>query len=1056
MFIELGIKRPVTTLMIVLALMMFSSIMLVRIPVELNPNMQTGMVSVITRLRGGVASSEVEKYVTRPLEEVFSELSGLKEMISSSKESESNIMMTFHHGVDTDFIIIDIREKLAMVRHLLPKETEKPIIAKFEQSDAPIMIISLSSSKHSPEQLREIAEEQIKEKLMRVSGVANIEIGGGRERKLLIEIDNALLLKHSLPILEVVQKINLSNISISAGNIIDGRDKDYVIRATGEYNDIREIENTGIALTSAGSIIRIKDIATVKDSYYEPTSFARLNASDVVSLYIQKESTANTISTARDALRVIDGFQGVLDENIVVTVVKNDAEYIIKAIRSLCEALVVGALLLAGILFLFIRNMRNIIIVGTTLPLSLFMSILLMYFTKQTFNVMTLSGLAMGMANVMDNAIVVIENISFHHHRKTFKTKEELVVKGTAELWQPIFASTVTTIVVFLPLVFLEPEIRQLYIPFGATITFALIASLISTMIFVPPQIFRWQNNFELEFQSWYMKIRLYYGKMLKFVFRRQTYVWIFVFALFLISLKILQSRDSEFLDAGDVNTFRIGIQFPPATRIEISNEIVKKMEKDLLSYRDDVERVSSKVEKLHTFVEVKVYKNAEYFKEEFRKRFAEYTPAFVYYQDSNAAGAKEMYVDFYGQDYDTLKQLAFSASGRLQQVKGLTDVKIRMREDEPEINLFVDNDRLARFGLTAYYFGNTLHCQIRGLIATQYRTEGKQIETIARLVPGSVRNVDDVLFLSIINPQKDVVRVGQVADAQEIKSTQEIWHKNKKRFIQVSANRNKTGLTTAAAGITTALKGIAFPRDYSFNISGDYEKTVSNQGQFRMAVALTIILIFFVLTSIFESYKQPFLIMGALPLSLIGVAFSLWIFKKPISLGVWIGIMILFGSVVYGSIIIVDKINQRRHGRKNMMRVIFESCKERLRPELITFLMKTLGLLPMVLSRDEAASMWRSLGLTVLCGTITGTMLTLLIIPTAYYLMENPRKSFYGFLGNMKFLLVLFNKINAGESLKKIKEKTLKKLPGKADIPVAPDINVGNRNLPKIPKIKL
>jgi HAE1 family hydrophobic/amphiphilic exporter-1 len=322
--------------------------------------------------------------------------------------------------------------------------------------------------------------------------------------------------------------------------------------------------------------------------------------------------------------------------------------------------------------------------------------------------------------------------------------------------------------------------------------------------------------------------------------------------------------------------------------------------------------------------------------------------------------------------------------------------------------------------------------------------------------VPGSVKNVNDVLFLPIVNPKKDVVRVGQVAEAKEIKSTQEIWHKNKKRFIQISANRNKVGLTTAAGGITTALKGVAFPRDYSFNIAGDYEKTVKNQGSFMLAVALTVILIFFVLASIFESYKQPFLIMFSLPLSLIGVAFSLWIFKKPISLGVWIGIMILFGSIVYGSIIIVDKINQRRHGRKNIMRVIFEACKERLRPELITFLMKTIGLLPMVLSRDEAASMWRSLGLTVLCGTITGTMLTLLIIPTAYYLMDNPKKSLRGFLDNMKVIGSALDKVKAPPGVKKFKDDAIKKIPGAKKIPAAPDINTGNKDLVKIPKIKL
>jgi HAE1 family hydrophobic/amphiphilic exporter-1 len=1021
--IDLGIKKPVTTLMIVIALIMFSALTFFQIPVELNPSMQSGMISVITRLRGGVAATEVEKYVTNPLEEVFAEVPGVKEIISSSKESESNVMIQFYHGVDTDFVVIDIREKIAMVAHLLPSETEKPIIARFEQSDAPIVIVSLSSVKFSPEQLREIAETQIKEKIMRVSGVANIEIGGGRERKLLIEVDNNKLLAYRLPILEVVQKINLANISISAGTI-DENTKNYIIRATGEYDDISEIQNTGIAITPSGSVIRLSDIANVVDSFYEPTSFARLNLQPVVSLYIQKESVANTISTANEVIRILDELRPQLDQSIVVTVVKNDAEYISKAIYSLTESVVVGGILLAGILFLFMRNPKNIFIVASTMPLSLFMSVILLKAAGQTFNVMTLSGLAMGMASVMDSAIVVIENIQHHYHRKTWPTKAELVTNATSELWQPIFASTVTTIVVFLPLIFLDPDIRQLYMPFGLTITFALIASLIATMIFLPPQIYFWQNNFALDFQNWYKKIMAGYSKLLKFTFKRQTWVWGLVFLLFLGSVRILMTRDAEFMDAGDINTFRIGIQFPPATRIEVSNELVKKMEAALMENKDTVTRVSSKVEKLHTFIEVTVTENAEAFKEEFRKRFPEFTPAFVYYQDSGANTSKEMYVDFYGQDYDTLKQLAFSSSGKLQQIPGLDDVKIRMREDEPEINLKTDPNKLAIFGITTYYFSNYLHCQLRGLIATQYRTEGKQIETIARLAPGTIRSSDELPFLSLIGPTKEVTYVGQVAEIEQVKSTQEIWHKNKKRFIQLTANRNKVGLTTAANKITEVLKAVEWPQDYSFNISGDYERTVKNKSQFMLAIALTVILIYFVLASIFESYLQPALIMFSLPLSIIGVAAALFIFKKPISLGVWIGMMILFGSVVYGAIIIIDKINQRRKGRTNILRVIFESCRERLRPEMIAFLMKTLGLVPMVISTDQAASMWKSLGMTVLFGTITGTVLTLFIIPTAYYMLEEPKKVLRGFFNNFKFLNKFLNLGNLRKKLYNFKTR--------------------------------
>ncbi len=986
--IELGIKKPIATLMMVCAIILFSAVSIVRIPVELYPNADFGEVSVITRLRGGIAASEVEKHVTRPLEEAFSEINGLKEIISSSRESESTIVLRFHHNIDTDFIVIDVREKLAMVKHLLPKEVEKPIIAKFQQSDTPVMILSLGSDTLSSEKLREIAEDKIKEKIMRIAGVANVEVGGGRERKFLIELDNSRLASFRLPILQVVQRINLNNISISAGEITQNDEK-FIIRATGEYKSIREIQNTGVAITPSGSVIRLKDIGTVRDSFYEPTSFARLNIRPVVSLYVQKESTANTITVSKEIEKLVKELRLLYPKDVIITIVKNDAEFIRKAISSLEESLVVGALLLAGILFLFMRNMRSIMIVVTTLPLSLLISVMFFYFSGLTFNVMTLSGLAMGIGNVMDNAIVILENISFHHLRRTFPDKRTMIVEGTRELALPILASTLTTMIVFLPLVFIEPEIRQMYVPFALTITFALVASVISTLIFLPPQCYRWQNNFEPDFMDWYRKLRHGYQRLLKFSFNRQKWIWAAVILLFAASIFVMSKRDSEFIDPGDINTFRVGIQFPPATRIEISNEIVKKMEKALIAY-PVVDRVSSKVEKLHTFIEVRVKKDPEKFKSEFRKRFNEFSPAFVYFQESQSTGSSEMFVDFYGFDYEVLKQLAFASSGRLSQMKGLTDIKIRMREDEPEVNVKVEQDKVALFGLTTQYLGNVLHCQLRGLVATHYRAEGKQIETICRLIPGSVQSVKELPFLGLVSPSGDVLRLGQLGEIEEVKSTQEIWHKNKKRFIQISANRAQMGLTAAAEKITGVLKGVAFPKDYSFTISGDYEKTLRNRKQFALAIAMTVILIYLVLASLFESYTQPLLIMCALPLSIIGVAFSLWAFDKPISLGVWIGMMILFGSVVYSSIILVEKINTRRKGRANLLRVIFESCNERFRPEMITMLMKTLGLVPMVLSKDEAAAMWRSLGLTILFGTITGTLLTLLIVPVGYLTLEH------------------------------------------------------------------
>ncbi|OGS18060.1 MAG: hypothetical protein A2219_00805 [Elusimicrobia bacterium RIFOXYA2_FULL_50_26] len=986
--IELGIKRPITTLMLVVAIVVFAVVSFPRIPLELYPNLETGEISVITRLRGGIPATEVEKGVTHPMEEVFSEVNGLKELTSASRESESVIVLRFHPGTNLNFATLDVREKLATIRHRLPREVEKPVIAKFQQFDTPILIIALSSESLSPERLRERAEEKIKERIMRINGVANIEIGGGQERKILIDIDNARLLAYSLPIMSVVEMINVNNISVSAGNV-EKMGERYIVRATGEYSAVKEIENTGIGVTPQGSIIRLSDIATVRDSYYEPSSFARLNVKPVVSMYIQKESEANTITVGNKISSLVEELSNQYASDMTMTIVKNDAEFIQKAITSLKISVFEGAILVTAILFFFLRNFKTIGIIVTTLPISLLLSAVLMYFGGLSLNIMTLSGLAMGLGNLMDNAIVIMGNLSYHSKRSPGMDRETMVVKGTSELMMPIIASTLSTIIVFLPLVFLDPEIKRMYVPFGLAIGISLCASLFGTLIFVPPLCVRVKGAFDFETPRWYVVIEKMYTKALKSVFRRQRLFIAGTILLFIASIFIFMTRDSEFAEAGEANTFRIGIQFPPGMRIERSDDIVKKIEKTLLSY-PSVDRISSRVEKLHTFIEVKMKQDKKKVMDEFRARFNEFSPAFIYYQESQDIASREVYVDFYGYDYAVLKQIAFAASGRLSQVRGLSDIKIRMREDEPEINVVASQNRLSLFGITTLYMANTLHNQLRGLVATHYRSEGKEIETIARLTPGTVRSSHELPFLRFVTPSGQVVALNQVGDISQVTTAQEIWHKNKKRFIQISANRNKLGLTAAVSKMRQVLSGINFPKDYTYNFSGDYEKTMQNRKDFSLALVLTIILIYLNLASLYESYSQPLLIMLALPLSSIGVAFTLAILRKPISLGVWIGMMILGGTVVNASILLVERINLSRAEKKRTLRAIMESCRERLRPVLMTSLNNIVGLIPLVLSRDEAAGMWRSLGLTVMGGMFSGTLLTLFVIPVSYLIMES------------------------------------------------------------------
>ena len=593
--------------------------------------------------------------------------------------------------------------------------------------------------------------------------------------------------------------------------------------------------------------------------------------------------------------------------------------------------------------------------------------------------------------HIEDNAIIILQTIAHKARKlKVFNT-EKLVVESTQELVLPMLASTVSTIIVFLPLVFLDEEIKRLYVPFGMAIAISLTAALICTLIFLPPLCIRVKNSFTFEPPAWDKIVSGLYVKILNFVFRKQKIVFSAIAVLSIATALIFMTRDSEFIDPGNANTFRVGIQFPPGSRIERSDAIVKKIEKALIKY-PAVIQVSSRIEKLHTFLEVKVRDQKETLKDTFRKRFGEFSPAFIYYQESQEMSSQEVFVDFYGYDYGVLKQLAFSASGRLSQMHEFSDVKIRMREDEPELAYYVYQNKLAHFGISTLYLANTIHNQLRGLVATYFRTEGKELETIARLTPGTVASAADLPYLKFFTPYGDLVSLNQLGDIKQVTTTQEIWHKNKKRFIQISANRGKMGLTSAVDKMRVALSALNFPKDYSFEFSGDYEKAVKNKKDFSVAILLTVILIYLTLASLFESYVQPLLIMTSLPLSAIGVGLMLFIFKKPISLGIWIGMMILGGTVVNASIILVEKINQTRV-KKGLLRSIMESSKERLHSVLMTSLNNIIGLIPLVVSTSDASSMWRSLGLAVMAGMFSGTFLTLFLLPTFYYRTVVPLK---------------------------------------------------------------
>lgn len=1119
-FPAFAVRRPITILMLTLGLMLIGVVSLFQLPVELMPNISFGQISIIAEIRGGIPPTEVETLVTKPIEEAVSSVGNLKDIISVSKEGLATIIMEFEPGSDMDIAAMEVREKFARIRKDLPKQMEKPVIAKYEYADVPVLILAVMNlvewqpvftsggeekpvlgegilpekGPYSVEQLRRIVDEEIKDRLQRIEGVANIEVSGGRERKILVEIEQSKLMAYHLPIEQVINILSLNNLSLLAGDIQKVENK-YLVRVLGEFRDTHEIEQIGIALTPQGSILRLKDIARVEDSYLEPSSLSRLNERPVVSLYIQKESTANTVKVVEAILRETEKIPPMIKRDIRMTPTSNQAEFIKKAIDTVRESMILGAVIAILILALFFikekllirlcsflvilltagfflsyweiiprqtllyfsyavlalmagigvyrKSLRPTFVIALGIPISVIATFAALYFGKFTLNVMTLSGLALGVGMLVDNGIVVLENIFAHREKEKGKEKGLIpsAIKGSTEVFIAITASTLTTMIVFLPLVFVNPEISLLYAGFSMSVILSLFFSLLVAVTLIPAvsarisfstdgtDIREPQGDYQKDLE-WVLKRRRwisfstagtemtglqgYYQGTLEWVLKRRYWILAAVLLAFAASAWSLKARDKEFIGTTEQNKFTIFIELPTGAKLEVSDLMVAKVEA-ILKEIPEIKTASARVEKWSSKIYVELNPTAIRSKttkqviEEIRPKTDKLQPAFIYFEESEELGTKEVILDIFGHDYDVLRELAIAIARQMEQVPGLTDVKIRMREGRPELGLLIDKERAALFGLTVADIAETLHAEMRGLVATRYHTAAKEVETIARLQEHDRRTFDQLRKLVLSSPlytgEGNSIYLEQVSRFDFRLGPSEIWRKNKNRMVQVSANIGAYPLSRAVEKISQAIRGVAVPKEYFYQFGGNYEKLTQNQKEMTFAFIVTLILVYLVLASIFESYLQPFIIITTVPMGAIGVAVSLAIARKPIGIGVLMGGIMLAGIVVNNAIVFVDRVNalrkendsgfapRRETGAFFQFGLLVRAAKDRLRPILMTSSTTILGLIPMALDRSEAANLWSPLAITVIGGMMSSTLLTLFLIPSLYLILEDGRK---------------------------------------------------------------
>lgn len=1081
---HLSIRRPIAVSMVFFIFLLLGAAALFNLPVELKPNVEIGNISIDLNIRGGISPLEVEDRVARLLEDSLSVIDGLEDIITISEEGECQVILYFKPEINLDYAVVEVRERFAQVQDKLPREVERPVIAKYEYSQVPVVILGVTSLKRSVEELRRISEEKMKSRFARIDGVAKVEIGGGREEKIFVELNETLLRAYGLAIDDVIKVLNANNLNLIAGDVKKSGTSKYLVRTVGQFESLDDIRNLPINPGGDSHIIRIGDIAKIEVSYLDPQALARVNSQPSISLYIQKASGANTIKVVEDVEQEIAALKEELPSDINIRPYFNHADYIKQAVVTVRGALYLGAVLTLLVLWLFLRQVKYTLVVAVTIPFSVISAFSLMYLTKTSINVVSLSGIALGIGMLVDSSIVVLENIFKKREAalkdSNIKIDAEFLKKtaesGAAEVFIAIVASTLTTIVVFAPLIFVNKEIQNLYSGLALAVIFSLCMSLFFAFTLVPLLTSRVgikgdtaapppDNRRFYKIRAALKKISVsrlgdFYKKCIDFALKKRYFFIIAMAVLLVLGFVQIAHLGREFIGIDEQDRFTVYVQMPSGTKIEMSDAVVGKVEAVLDSIpeiKDHTSRIKGWSSQI--YVELKPYKSssrsADAVIEEIRRKTQNMEPAFIYVQQPETVGRKEIMVEIFGADYEVIKDLAHQVGGRIQGTGRFKDVKLRMRQGRPEIHVFFDRSRLALYGLTVLDVSDILHAKMRGLIATRFHTtsaegimlrssvphnerlpsikeygsktfqdslkkislamggreslEGgttREIETITRLQKSFRDTLNDMYNISLKGANDAFVYLQQVADIRAGVGPAEIWRKNKERMVQVSADTGRLSLSESTNLVNRSLSGLEFPKDYHYEYGGDYKKMLQNQRELTQALLLALFLVYIVLAAIFESFSQPFIVLSTIPMAIIGVGFGLRLADEPIGLGVYIGAVVLIGIVVNSAIILIDYINRLckvgayKHLSEEKVsadEAVRVAALWRLRPILMTSLTTIFTMVPLIFQKGGTSSLWRPLAITIVSGMTTATFLTLFIVPCVYLMTEDIKNNLKG-----------------------------------------------------------
>ncbi|RYG72938.1 efflux RND transporter permease subunit [Lentibacillus lipolyticus] len=1007
-----SIKRPVGVVMVVIAALLLGSISLRGLAVELFPKMDLP-VAVVATSYDGAAPQEMEELVSKPIESSVSGIEGIDTVQSVSQPSSSLVIMQFDFGRDIDNALNDVREKIDRVSGSLPEEANSPTVMRLDPNSTPITWASLTGDDLS--KMQDVAENEIQPELERVSGVASADIQGGVEREIRVALDQGKLANYGLTASQVSQALSAENRSISAGTVLQG-DKDVQLRIDGEYTSVDGIRNTLVGLSN-GDTVRVADVANVKDTFKDQSSVTQVNGKDALIFSITKQSDGNTVEAAQGIQEKIAELNPDLKESdLELTTVIDTSTFITDSMKSVIQNMIVGAVMAAIVLLLFLRSVRATLVVGISMPIAVISTFTLMYFTGETLNILSMGGLALGIGMMVDSSIVILENI--FKKRQEGLSNEDAAIEGGSELSSAVIASTITSVVVFLPVVFIDGIAAQLFKPLALTVVFSLSASLIAALTLIPMLSSKLMGKVNVSFDgedskgivNWLLnKLIAVYEKVLAKALRIRKTVVFLVGLLLVGALALVPAIGVELQPSSDSGQAQISVTLDNGSQLEETQATVNDIKAHLKDY-DDIIKTSfvtvggggtpglggSSTNTASFMIELIDSGERDITTDKFIANVdqklndipgAEIT---VSASSTGMSTGSPIQINLSGDDLDVLEDLSQQIVWMLEDTEGTMNVDSSASEGRPEIQINVDRDVASRYGLNYQEVMNQVNTAFKGQTATKYKEDGSEYDVTVALPDESRETIRDLETLVIKNSQGVDVPLTAVAELVQTQGPTEINRQDQQRQVNITSDVTGRDLGSVSQEVQSKLDQMNLPDGYDTSMGGQTEQVTESFTQLGLALVLSIALVYMVMAFQFESFTYPLIIMFSLPTMVIGIILGLFVTNIPLSMPALIGLIMLAGIVVNNGIILVDYINILRRKGIDRMEAIIEAGKSRMRPILMTTLTTALAMVPLALAIGEGAETQQPMAVVVIFGLASSTIFTLVYVPVMYVIIDN------------------------------------------------------------------